>query len=161
MYDGATTTVRCAAGLTKEFKVGVGFHQGSALSRFLFAIIIDKLTEDIRKDAPWDMLFADDIMLSRQNCRELEDDMEMWRNTLERRGLKVSRSKTEYLKAGDVDDGEELKLQGEKIKRANNFKYLGSTVSSDGRCEEKDPSKMDELEEGVWSSVRQEVISKG
>ena len=137
MYDGATTTVRSAAGLTEEFKVGVGLHQGSALSPFLFAIIMDKLTEDIRKDAPWDMLFADDIVLSRQNCRELEDDLEMWRNALERRGLKVSRSKTEYLKVGDVDDGEELKLQGEKLKRAKNFKYLGSTISSDGRCEEE------------------------
>ena len=41
------------------------------------------------------------------------------------------------IKAGDVDDGEELKLQGEKLKRAKNFKYLGSTVSSNGRCEEE------------------------
>ena len=137
MYDGATTTMRSAAGLTEEFKVGVGLYQGSALSPFLFAIIMDKLTEDIRKDPPWDMLFADDIVMSRQNHRELEDDLEIWRNALERRGLKVSRSKTEYLKVGGVDDGEELKLQGEKIKRAKNFKYLGWTVSSDGRCEEE------------------------
>ena len=49
----------------------------------------------------------------------------------------MSRSKIEYLKAGDVDDGEELKLQREKIKRAKNFKYLGLTVSSDGRCKEE------------------------
>ena len=137
MYDGATTTVRSAAGLTEKFKVGVGLHQGSALSPFLFAIIMGKLTEDIRTDAPWDMLFADDIVLSRKNCKKLENDLEMWRNALEKRGLKVSRSKTEYLKAGDVDDGEELKLQEKKLKRAKNFKYLGSTVSSDGRCEEE------------------------
>ena len=65
MYDEATTTVRSAAGLTEEFKVGVGLYQGSALSPFLFAIIIDRLTENIRKDAPWDMLFVDDIVLSR------------------------------------------------------------------------------------------------
>ena len=97
--------MRIAAGLIEEFKVGVGLHQGSALSPFLFAIIMDKLTEDIRKDAPWDMLFADDIMLSRQNHRELEDDLEIWRNALNRRGLKVSRSKTEYLMAGGMDDG--------------------------------------------------------
>ena len=122
MYDGATTTMRSAVGLTEEFKGDVGLHQGSALSPFLFAIIMDKLTEDIKKDASWGMLFADDIVLSRQNHRELEDDLEMWRNALERRGLKVSRSKTEYLKIGDVDDGEELKLQGEKLKRAKNFK---------------------------------------
>ena len=75
---------------------------------------MDKLTEDIRKDAPWHMLFADDIVLSMQNHTELEDDMEIWRNALERRGLIVSRSKTEYLKAGGLDDEEELEQQGEK-----------------------------------------------
>ena len=128
--------MRSAAGLTEEFKVGATLHQGSALNPFLFAITMDKLTENIRKDAPRDMMFADDIVLSRQNHRELEDDLEMWRNALKRRGLKVSRSRTEYLKAGDVDDGEELKLQGEKLKRAKNFKYLDSTVSSDGKCKE-------------------------
>ena len=137
MYDGATTTVRSAAGLTEEFKVGVGLHQGSALSPFLFVVIMDRLTENIRKDAPWDMLFADDIVLCRQNHRELEEDLEIWRNALERRALKVSRSKTEYMRVGGVDDGEELKLQEEKVKKAKNFKYLGSTVSNDGRCEEE------------------------
>ena len=137
MYDGATTTVRSAAGLTEEFKVGVGLHQGSALSPFLFVVIMDRLTENIRKDAPWDILFADDIVLCRQNHRELEEDLEIWRNALEKRGLKVSRSKTEYLRVGGVDDGEELKLQEEKVKKAKNFKYLGSTVSNDGRCEEE------------------------
>ena len=113
------------------------FTKAQHSAHSFFAIIMDKLTEDIRKDAPWDMLFADNIVLSRQNHRKLEDDLEMWRNELERRGLKVSRSKTEYLRAGDVDDGEELKLQEEKVKRAKNFKYLGLTVSSDGRCEKE------------------------
>ena len=136
MYDGATTTVRSAAGLAEKFKVGAGLRQGSALSPFLFVIIMDKLTEDIRKDAPWDMLFADDIVLPRQNNRELEDDLKIRKNALERRGLKVSRNKNEYLKTGDVDDGGKLKLQGENVNRAKNLKNLGSTVSSDGRCEE-------------------------
>ena len=49
----------------------------------------------------------------------------------------MSRSKTEYLRVGGVDDGEKLKLQEEKVKRTKNFKYLGSTVSSDGRCKEE------------------------
>ena len=49
----------------------------------------------------------------------------------------MRRSKTESLKAGGVDDEEELKLHGEKVKRAKNFKYLDSTVCSDGTCEEE------------------------
>ena len=80
MYDRVTTTMRSAAGLTKEFKVGVRLHQGSPLSSFLFTIIIDRLTEDIRKDVPWNMLFADDIVLSRQNNKELDEDLEIWKN---------------------------------------------------------------------------------
>ena len=52
MYEGASTSVRSAAGLTEEFEVKVGLRQGSALSPFLFAIIMDVLTEDVRKDAP-------------------------------------------------------------------------------------------------------------
>ena len=36
-----------------------------------------------------------------------------------------------------MDDGDKLKLQGEKVKRAKNFKYLVSTVSNDEACEEK------------------------
>ena len=71
---------------------------------------MDKLAEDIRKDAPWDMLFADDMVLSRKNNRELEEDLEMWRNALKKNGLKVNRSKNEFLKAGGEDDGEELNI---------------------------------------------------
>ena len=84
------------------------------------------------------MRFADDIVLRRQSHREIEEDLEIWRNALERRSLKVSRSKTEYLRVGGVEDGEELKLQEEKVKRVKNFKYmyLGSTIN-DGRCEEE------------------------
>ena len=77
MYDGATTNVRNAAGLTEKFKINFGLHQGLALSPFLFAIIMDKLMENLRKDAPWNMLFANDIVLSRQSHRELEDDLEI------------------------------------------------------------------------------------
>ena len=73
----------------------------------------------MRKDEPWEMLIADGIVLSRRNHKDLENDLEIWRNAPEKKGLKVSQSKTEYLKAGDVDDREELKLQGEKVKRAN------------------------------------------
>ena len=97
MYDGATRTVRSAAGLTEEFKVNVGLHQDSALSPFLFIIVMDKLTEDIGKNAPWNTLFADDIVLSMQIHRKLENDLEIWRNALKKRGLKVSRSKTESI----------------------------------------------------------------
>ena len=82
---------------------------GTALSPFLFAIVMDKLTEEIRTESPWDMMFADDIVLCREDRRQLQEVLEVCRSTLEKRGLKVSRSKTEYMQAGGADDGGELR----------------------------------------------------
>ena len=76
IYDKAKTVVTSAAGLTDEFEVGVGLHQGSALSPFLFAIKMGMLTKDIRQEAHWDMLFADDIVLCRESREGLEEALE-------------------------------------------------------------------------------------
>ena len=95
MYEGIETAVRCAVGTTESFKVKVGLHQG--LSPFLFAVIMDSLTDEVRREPPWTMLFADDIVNCEETREEVGRRLESWRYALERRGLKVSRSKTEYL----------------------------------------------------------------
>ena len=97
MYEGSETTVRCVAGTTESFKVKVRLHQGSALNLFLFAVIMDRLTDEIRREPPWTMLFADDIVICQETREEVEQRIECWRYVLKRRGMKVSRSKTQYL----------------------------------------------------------------
>ena len=62
MYEGSETVVRCAVGAAESFKVKVGLHQGSALSPFLLAVIMDRLTNKERKELPWMMLFADMVL---------------------------------------------------------------------------------------------------
>ena len=52
MYEGSEKVVRCAVGTTETFKVKIGLHQGSALSPFLFAVIMDRLTDEGRKEPP-------------------------------------------------------------------------------------------------------------
>ena len=94
MYEGSTTTVRTAAENTDPFNVKVGLHQGSALSPLLFAIVIDALTEPIRKETPWNMLYADDVALLEETREEVERELERWRDALDKRGLRVRRSKT-------------------------------------------------------------------
>ena len=49
MYRGCQTKVRSAAGESGSFNVDVGLHQGSALSPYLFLILMDVLTEGVRK----------------------------------------------------------------------------------------------------------------
>ena len=47
------TVVRRAAGTSEPFAVEVGLHQGSAFSPFLFAIMMDSRTENMRKETSW------------------------------------------------------------------------------------------------------------
>ena len=76
MYDGSQTVVRCAVGITESFKLKVGLHQGSALSPFLFAVIIDRLTDEVRREPPWMMLFADNIVICEETREEVEQKLE-------------------------------------------------------------------------------------
>ncbi|KAK3528423.1 hypothetical protein QTP86_034243 [Hemibagrus guttatus] len=91
MYERSRTVVRCAVGQTEEFKVEVGLHQGSALSPFLFAIVMDQLSEEIKQESPWTMMFSDDIVICSESREQVEENLERWRFALERRGMKVSR----------------------------------------------------------------------
>ncbi|KAK3518002.1 hypothetical protein QTP70_030316 [Hemibagrus guttatus] len=90
MYERSRTVVRCAVGQTEEFKVEVGLHQGSALSPFLFAMVMDQLSEEVRQESPWTMMFADDIVICSESREQVEESLERWRFALERRGMKVS-----------------------------------------------------------------------
>ena len=135
MYEGSETVVRCAVGTTESFKVKVGMHQGSALSPFLFAVIMDRLTDKVRREPPWTILFADDIVIFEETREKMEQRLESWKYALERRGMKVSRSKTEYLRINGGNDDETVKMEDTKVPRVKEFKYLGSTVQESGGCE--------------------------
>ncbi|KAK3543895.1 hypothetical protein QTP70_030268, partial [Hemibagrus guttatus] len=134
MYERSRTVVRCAVGQTEEFKVEVGLHQGSALSPFMFAIMMDQLSEEVRQESPWTMMFADDIVICSESREQVEENLERWRFALERRGMKVSRSKTEYMCVNEREGSGTVRLQGEEVKKVQEFKYLGSTVQSNGEC---------------------------
>ncbi|KAK3506198.1 hypothetical protein QTP70_018857, partial [Hemibagrus guttatus] len=144
MYERSRTVVRCAVGQTEEFKVEVGLHQGSALSPFLFAIVMDQLSEEVRQQSSWTMMFADDIVICSESTEQVEENLERWRFALERRGMKVSRSKTEYMCVNEREESGTVRLQGEEVKKVQEFKYLGSTVQSNGECG-KEPTHRDEV----------------
>ncbi|KAL6495708.1 hypothetical protein OROGR_030271 [Orobanche gracilis] len=91
MYEGASTSVRTNVGRTEEFPITIGVHQGSALSPFLFAIVMDELTRGIQNDVPWCMMFADDIVLIDETKDGVQQKLELWRDTLEARGFRLSR----------------------------------------------------------------------
>ncbi|MCJ8748318.1 hypothetical protein PDJAM_G00163480 [Pangasius djambal] len=118
MYERSRTVVRCAVGQTEEFKVEVGLHQGSALSPFLFAMVMDQLSEEVRQESPYTKMFADDIVICSESREQVEENLERWRFALERRGMKVSRSETEYMCVNEREGSGTVRLQGEEVKKS-------------------------------------------
>ena len=135
IYEGSERVVRCAVGTTESFKGKVGLHQGSAFSPFFFAVIMDRLTDEVRRKPPWTMLFADDIVICEETREEVEQRLESLRYALKRRSMKVSRSKTEYLWINGGNDDETVKMDHTTVPRVKEFKYLGSTMQESGDCE--------------------------
>jgi hypothetical protein len=105
MYTNVVTSVRTSDGDTDDFLINIGLHQGLALSPYLFALVIDEVTRDIQGDIPWCMLFADGVVLIEDSRNGVSQKLELWRQTLEAKGFRLSRSKTEYMSVISVPWG--------------------------------------------------------
>ena len=100
MYENVMTSVRTSDGDTDDFPIKIGLHQESALSPYLFASVMDEVTKDIQVDIPWCMLFVDDVVLVDDSQTGVNRKLELWRQTLESKSFRLSRTKTEYMRCG-------------------------------------------------------------
>ncbi|KAK3542012.1 hypothetical protein QTP86_010329 [Hemibagrus guttatus] len=66
--------------------------------------------------------------------------------------MKVSRSKTEYMCVNEREGSGTVRLQGEEVKKVQEFKYLGSTVQCNGECG-KDVKKRVQAGWNGWRKV--------
>ncbi|XP_075095085.1 uncharacterized protein LOC142173401 [Nicotiana tabacum] len=78
------------------------------------------------------MLFTDDIILIDETRGRVNARLEIWRQTLESKGFKLSRPKTEYLECklsdGMLEEEVEVKIGTQVISKRYSFKYLGSII---------------------------------
>ena len=83
---------------------------------------MDRLTDEVRREPSWTMLFADDIVICEETREEVKRRLESWKYALQRTGMKVSRSKTEYLSINGGNDDETVKMEDTKVPRIKEFK---------------------------------------
>ena len=88
------------------------------------------------------MLFVYDIVICKETREEVEQRLESWKYALERRWMKVSNSKTEYLCISGGNDDKTVKMEDTKVPRVKEFKYLRSTVQESGGCEREVKKKV-------------------
>ena len=78
MYVGVKSMVKVGDGCSKEFGVDVGIHQGSVLSPLLFIIAIEAVSMRFRIGSPWELLYADDLVIISQKLEDLVSRLEKW-----------------------------------------------------------------------------------
>ncbi|QHN92504.1 LINE-1 retrotransposable element ORF2 protein [Arachis hypogaea] len=117
MYDGATTSVKTQGSVTEEFPI-----------------------EHIQEPVPWCMLFADDIVLMGESRGDLNKKLELWREALEVYGLRISRSKMEYMECKfsprRKNPNIEVKIGENILRKVKSFKYLGCIIQDNREIEQ-------------------------
>ncbi|GJW83657.1 ataxia telangiectasia mutated family protein [Tanacetum coccineum] len=112
MYEGPRIFVRNPTGNTEYFPVDVGLHQGSAISSYLFALILDELTRGIQKSITWCLIFADDIVLVSKTPEGLNERLEQNKN--------------------DRNEKADIHISGHR----EAFRYLGSVIKKSERIDD-------------------------
>jgi len=78
MSIGAKTVVRTVYGNSSGFEVKVGMHQGSALSRLLFVIVMEAI--EFRVALPWELSYTDDLVVIAETEEDLIKRINEWKN---------------------------------------------------------------------------------
>ena len=97
MYSGAKSAIRINGQFSAEFGVTVGVHQGSVLSPLLFIIVMEALSQEFQTGCPWELLYADDLVLVAESIEELTRKFSLWKQGLEGKGLRVNLGKTKVM----------------------------------------------------------------
>ena len=100
MYANARSRVRVGEGFSKEFEVKVGVHQGSVLSPLLFIIVLEALSREFRAGVPWEVLYADDLVIIADSLEECVRRLLIWKEAMEKKGLRVNAGKTKVMICG-------------------------------------------------------------
>ena len=100
MYERARTVVRTKDGNSEEFEVKVGVHQGSVLSPLLFVVVMEVLAQSVKEGLPWELLYADDLVLIAESMEGLKEKMKKWKDCMEAKGLRVNIEKTKVMASG-------------------------------------------------------------
>ena len=70
------------------------------------------------------MLFSDDIVICKEAREEVELRLESCKYAFERKGMKVNRSNTKYLRINGGNDKETIKMEDKKVLREKKFMFF-------------------------------------
>ena len=182
-YSGSKACVRVGRKESEWFDVKVGLRQGCVMSPWLFNLYADGVVREVNARVcergvkmksedgskyEWNqLLFADDTVLASDSMEGLQHLVNTFSLVCERRKLKVNVGKSKVMWCNrDGNKGLNVSLNGECLEEVDRFKYLGVTISADGRMEGEISQRVSEgmkvfgAVRKVWEGKRMSVKAK-
>ena len=78
-----TERVPVSEGCCQEFEVKVEVHLGSVLSPLLFIIVLEALSREFCTQAPWEDLYANDLVIFADSLEECVKRLSIWKEATE------------------------------------------------------------------------------
>ena len=74
-------------------------------------MILEALSREFRTGCPWELFYADDLVIMSKTLNELLDKLKTWKKGMEAKGLKANMTKTKLMVSGP-----ELNLLWDSVK---------------------------------------------
>ena len=157
--------VRVGNDVSEWFPVNVGLRQGCVMSPWLFHVYMDGVVREVNvrvlgkglellsANGGWfeinHLLFADDTALVADSGEKLCRLVSEFGRVCQRRKLRVNIGKSKVMRYSRYGNGDRMHvmhviLNGEPLEEVDCFKYPGSQVAADGRCERDVVHRMNE-----------------
>ena len=139
LYTNSKAAVLVGGKLSRYFDIWSGVLQGDVLAPYLFIIVVDYVMSRSEGDFGFiyktgtsrtkrklnDLDYAYDIALLDMSIAKAAEQL-----LCRRSKLVVNTEKTEYMCVNVHEDADLMSLNGKRINKVSDFKYLGSKVSS-------------------------------
>ena len=149
LYWKQLAAVRWDSGTSREIKVERGVRQGCVISPLLFNLYSKFMIREAMEGIEGisfggfnitDLRYADDAVLVADKRKKLQKMIDKLNDTCKEYGMDINVKKTKVMVLGGdrVGNGSQacLTLEGVPLEQVTRFKYLGSWISEDARCEE-------------------------
>lgn len=143
LYNNTSSAVLLNNQIGDYFKTTVGVRQGCLLSPVLFNLFLENIMRETLYDFHStisiggrtinNLRFADDIDLMGGSNRELQDLTKRLEERAGAYGMEVSTEKSKVLVNSTTNTHAEIYMNGQQLEEVDAFKYLGATLTKDGR----------------------------
>ena len=98
-------------------------------------IYMDRITKEANPDpeALNELMFADDQAMMNNDKTQLQEHTDQLNESCETYSMKISTSKTEVMTVSKRPDKLDININGTQLKQTNEFKYLGSMFTENGK----------------------------